>query len=77
MKCYDCAKNGKEADTSGICIVCGRGVCSSHLIREEIPIIDMKQYSVHLEGKDLDHINKILCNSCHEAIMENVCEVRQ
>ncbi len=76
MKCYDCAKMGKDTDSAGICIICGRGVCSEHLIREEIPIIGFKEYSVHLEGKDIEHIDRMVCKSCHEALVENVCEVR-
>ena len=38
MKCYECAKAGKDTDAVGICIVCGRGVCKEHLLHEETPI---------------------------------------
>jgi hypothetical protein len=31
MKCYECAREGKDTDAVGICIVCGRGVCKEHL----------------------------------------------
>ncbi|HII79016.1 MAG TPA: DUF2180 family protein [Methanosarcina sp.] len=38
MKCYECAREGKDTDAVGICIVCGRGVCKEHLIHEETPV---------------------------------------
>lgn len=75
MKCYECAKMGKDTDAVGICIICGRGVCKEHLKREETPVWDEDAYTVKIKGEDIEHLKRILCIPCHEALMENVCEV--
>ncbi|AKB84571.1 MULTISPECIES: DUF2180 family protein [Methanococcoides] len=77
MKCYECAKNGKDTDAVGICIVCGEGVCKDHLKREKIPLWD-GEFDVKLRCmgescklKDVDPQLKILCTKCHYALVEN------
>jgi hypothetical protein len=69
MKCYECAKIGKTTDAVGICIVCGYGVCNEHLKREETPVWD-GDYPVRLKP-DVEHLLRIVCIPCHEALMEN------
>ena len=69
MKCYQCAKMGKDTDAVGICIVCGMGLCKDHLRREEIPVWD-GDYPVRLKP-DLEHTLRIVCEPCHEALLEN------
>ncbi|MDO8728205.1 MAG: DUF2180 family protein [Candidatus Methanoperedens sp.] len=69
MKCYICAKNGKDTDAVAVCIVCGMGVCMKHSIREETPVWK-GDYPVRLE-KDIENIKRILCQPCHEALKEN------
>ena len=69
MKCYQCAKMGKDTDAVGICIVCGMGLCKDHLRREEIPIW-YGGYSLRLKP-DVEHILRIVCEPCHEALLEN------
>ncbi|WP_407354923.1 DUF2180 family protein [Methanolobus sp. WCC5] len=78
MKCYECAKNGKDSDTVAICIICGRGVCKEHLTREETPVWE-GEYSIKLkcgmgvacDYKDVQHWKKVLCIPCHKALKEN------
>jgi len=70
MKCYICAQQGKNSDAVGICIVCGMGVCREHLIREETPVWD-GTYPVRLKP-DTEHIKRIICPPCHEALKENL-----
>lgn len=77
MKCYECAKNGKESDVLGICIVCGRGVCKDHLMREKIPKWD-GEYDIKLSCmgdscklKDMQPMLKIVCTPCHDALIGN------
>ena len=70
MKCYQCAKMGKDTDAIGICIVCGMGLCKDHLRREESPVWD-GDYPVRLKP-DVEHILRIVCEPCHEALMENL-----
>ena len=38
MKCYVCAKEGKESDAVAVCIACGMGTCMKHTIRKEIDV---------------------------------------
>ncbi len=77
MKCYECAKEGKETDAVGICIVCGRGVCKDHLVREKLPLWE-GEYDVRLKCmgasckiKDMQEMLKIVCTPCHDALKEN------
>ncbi len=69
MKCYECAIVGKDTDAVGICIVCGRGVCKDHLIHEETPVWE-GDYPIELKP-DLEHIKRIVCLPCHDALKEN------
>jgi len=75
MKCYQCAKMGKNTDAVGICIVCGMAVCREHLRREEIPVLK-GDYIVRLQSKDVEHRLRILCIPCHEALKENICDIK-
>ncbi len=77
MKCYECAKNGKDTEAVGICIVCGAGVCKDHLRREKVPIWE-GEYDIRLKcmgdsckSKDMEPLLKILCIPCHDALEEN------
>lgn len=69
MKCYMCAQQGKDSDAIGVCIVCGMGVCREHMLREETPVWD-GTYPVRLKP-DTEHIKRIICPPCHEALKEN------
>ncbi|MFQ6118647.1 MAG: DUF2180 family protein [Methanosarcinales archaeon] len=69
MKCYLCAKIGKDTDAVALCIVCGMGVCKDHLVREEIPVWD-GDYPVRLKP-DIEKLKRIVCIPCHEALKEN------
>lgn len=69
MKCYMCAKEGKDTDAVAICIVCGMGVCPEHLIHEETPAWE-GDYPIELKT-DVDHIKRIVCKTCHMALKEN------
>ncbi len=69
LKCYICAKSGKDTDAVAVCIVCGMGVCMEHARREETPVWK-GDYPVRLE-KDIENIRRILCPPCHEALKEN------
>ncbi len=78
MKCYECAKVEKDADTVAACIICGRGVCKDHLVREETPIWE-GEYSIKLRCgmgvecklNDINRWKKVLCIPCHKAVKEN------
>ena len=38
MKCYVCAKEGKDTEAIAICIVCGMGLCEDHIVHEELEV---------------------------------------
>ncbi len=69
LKCYLCAKMGKDTDAVAACIVCGMGVCMEHSIYEPTPVWK-GDYPVRLE-KDIENMRRILCQPCHEALKEN------
>ncbi len=38
MKCYVCAKEGRDSDAVAVCIACGMGTCMKHTIRKEVDV---------------------------------------
>ena len=65
MKCYICAKEGKNTDAAGICIACGMGLCMDHIIREDIDLWEGGYpFPVKKTGKRLP---RILCPECSAA----------
>ena len=36
MKCYVCEKMGIDREAYGVCIVCGMGLCSEHMVRSDV-----------------------------------------
>ncbi len=38
MKCYACAREGRDSDAVAVCVVCGMGTCMNHTIRKEVDI---------------------------------------
>ena len=65
MKCYICAKEGKNTDAVGICIACGMGLCMDHIIREDIDLMEGGYpFPVKKSGKRLP---RILCQECATA----------
>ncbi|ATU07720.1 DUF2180 family protein [Methanohalophilus portucalensis] len=77
MKCFECEKENKKTDTIGICIICGRGICEEHYVREKVPVWE-GEYEIRLkcmgdacEIDDMQPLLKIICNPCHEALTEN------
>jgi len=63
MKCYVCAKNGKETDAVAICIVCGMGLCMEHVIREDVDIWE-GGYPFPAR-KSRKKLPRILCPECY------------
>lgn len=62
MKCYVCAKEGKDSDAVGVCIVCGMGLCMKHAIREDT---DIWQGGYPFPSKKLPKkIPRLLCPEC-------------
>ncbi len=70
MKCYICSEKGVQKDAVAICIVCGMGVCREHLVREELPVMEIFDWGIEREKiiypKSLP---RILCQYCHEALV--------
>lgn len=38
LRCYDCAEANKVNEAVGICIVCGKGLCTEHIKEVELPM---------------------------------------
>lgn len=68
MKCYVCAKGGKDTEAVAICIVCGMGLCMDHAIREEMPMWE-GGYPFPMT-KETKTLPRILCGDCHAALHE-------
>jgi hypothetical protein len=69
MKCYECAKQGKDVDAVAMCVICGMGLCMDHAIRENLPVVDIIDWGF---GKE-EHrypvdIPRFLCSLCKAAV---------
>ncbi len=66
MKCYVCAQEGKSSDAVAICIICGMGLCSEHIIREDMDIWEGGYpFPAH---KVKSKLPRILCPECYAAL---------
>lgn len=66
MKCYVCARMGKDTDAVAICIVCGMGLCMNHAIREDQEIWE-GGYPFPAK-KMAKALPRILCPECAESL---------
>jgi hypothetical protein len=68
MKCYICAKEGKDTDAVSVCIVCGMGTCMKHTIRREIEVYEG---GYPLPSRILPKkMPRMLCPDCSAALKE-------
>jgi hypothetical protein len=66
MKCYICAKEGKDTDAVAVCIVCGMGVCMDHAIREDV---DLWEGGYPFPAEEMRKVlPRILCPECSSAL---------
>ena len=69
MMCYVCNKLGKDTPAVAICIVCGMGLCSEHLVREELPVWqDVNVGMGTVRHKLPETLPRILCAECYQAL---------
>jgi hypothetical protein len=69
MKCYVCAKQGKDEEAVAICIVCGMGLCMHHAIKQELLVKDVIDWGFGEEQIDYPRtLPRILCPECRMAI---------
>ncbi|MDO5851316.1 MAG: DUF2180 family protein [Methanobacteriaceae archaeon] len=66
MKCYVCAKEGRDTEAIAICIVCGMGLCDEHIVREDIELWS-GGYPFPSE-KVKEKLPRILCRECFNAL---------
>ena len=65
MQCYVCKQNGVDRDAVGICIVCGMGLCSEHIIRSDVEI---REGGYPFPSRKLKTaVPRILCPECAKA----------
>lgn len=66
MKCYICEQLGVEREATGICIVCGMGLCSEHMHRSDVTTWEG---GYPFPAKKLKKaIPRILCPECYLAL---------
>ncbi len=69
MKCYVCAKQGKDEPAIAICIVCGMGLCMEHATKEELLVRDIIDWGFGEERIEYPHtLPRFLCGECKLAI---------
>lgn len=66
MRCYVCEQMNIEREATGICIVCGMGLCSEHMYRSDIQAWEggYPFPSKKLKGS----VPRILCPECYNAL---------
>ena len=68
MKCYVCEQLSIEREATGICIVCGMGICSEHMLRSDIQTWEGGYpFPSNVLKKP---IPRILCPECYSALEE-------
>ncbi|MDO5844304.1 MAG: DUF2180 family protein [Methanocorpusculum sp.] len=66
MKCYVCEKLGVDREATGICIVCGMGLCTEHMVRADV---ETWEGGYPFPSKKLKKpIPRILCPECDHAL---------
>jgi hypothetical protein len=67
MKCYVCAKQGKDSDAIATCITCGMSLCMDHAIYKEYDVF-IEDYRAILAGykKLPQKLPKFRCSMCDE-----------
>lgn len=66
MKCYVCEQLSIDRETIGICIVCGMGLCTEHMIRADVSVWEG---GYPFPAKKLKKpIPRILCPEYHHAL---------
>lgn len=69
MNCYVCAQEGKETPGIAVCLACGMCVCNDHLVREDMPLEDVKKWGFSIQKTVLaEKMPRILCKLCHTAL---------
>ena len=69
MKCYICAKQGKDEEAVAICIVCGMGLCLHHAIKENLLVKDIIDWGFGQEQVEYPHtLPRFVCPECRLAI---------
>ncbi len=69
MNCFMCAQEKKEVPALAVCIACGMGVCQDHLIRDDLPLEDVKNFGFSTQKiVRVEKMPRILCKPCNIAV---------
>ncbi len=69
MKCYVCAKLGRDEPAVAVCIVCGMGICMEHAIKENLMVRDIVDWGIGEERIEYPHkLPRFICPECKLAI---------
>jgi hypothetical protein len=61
LKCYDCSEENKVNEAVGVCIVCGKDLCTEHIKQIELPMKGGYPMSHLTLKKDLP---RMMCQEC-------------
>jgi hypothetical protein len=71
MKCYVCAKQGRDEAAVAICIVCGMGLCMDHALKDELMVRDIVDWGIGEERIEYPHtLPRFVCPECRVAITQ-------
>ncbi|WP_292485833.1 DUF2180 family protein [Methanohalobium sp.] len=66
MKCYDCMNEGVDKESTGTCTFCGKGICSTHTKKLELPV----SVGTYPNFKRLpEPLPIFVCNECADNII--------
>jgi hypothetical protein len=69
MKCYECAKGGKDSDAVAMCVICGMGPCMEHAIREDLACHGRHRLGLRQEEHRYPvDLPRFLCSDCKAAV---------
>ncbi|MDG6220846.1 MAG: DUF2180 family protein [Candidatus Thermoplasmatota archaeon] len=77
MLCYKCAKEGKNTEAVGICVVCGMGLCQEHVHIVEVSFWEISMLDAHsisglgLDTKEEKKAPRFLCDECYASVAKD------
>jgi hypothetical protein len=82
MLCYKCAREGKETNAVGICVVCGMGLCREHVNVAEVTFTEMvlgdsgSMAMLGLERRLERKAPRFLCDECYAGVAQSLVNAK-
>jgi hypothetical protein len=80
MLCYKCAKEGREREAVGICVVCGMGLCSDHVNVAEVTFMEISGLDgsgtalLGLDRRTERKSPRVLCDECYAGVAQSMAD---